>query len=121
MVSTRRGFLKSAGLAGVAAAAGTTGAAATGGSQVATGAHARSVQTDVLDIPGLATRKAAIALAFPSSCFTDFPTDVRAWDETVPPLAEAGYGNRVLVPYLRTLSSGLWADPVPGFVRAAHG
>ena len=96
MVSTRRGFLKSAGLAGVAAAAGTTGAAATGGSQVATGAHARSVQTDVLDI---GYEESGDSAGFPIILLHGFPYDVRAWDETVPPLAEAGY--RVLVPYLR--------------------
>ena len=84
MVSTRRDFLKGAGLAGVAAAAGTTGAAATGGSQVPTGAHARSVQTDVLDI-GYEER--GDSAGFPIILLHGFPYDVRAWDETVPPLA----------------------------------
>ena len=36
---------------------------------------------------------------FPIILLHGFPYDVRAWDEVVPPLIEAGY--RVLVPYLR--------------------
>ena len=96
MVATRRHFLKSAGLAGVAAAAGTTGAAATGRSQVPTGTHARSVKTDVLDI---GYEESGDRAGFPIILLHGFPYDVRAWDETVPPLVEAGY--RVLVPYLR--------------------
>ena len=106
MVSTRRNFLKGAGLAGVAAAAGTTGAAATGGSQVPTGAHARSVQTDVLDI---GYEESGDSAGFPIILLHGFPYDVRAWDEAVPPLAEAGY--RVLVPYLRGYGPTRFRDP----------
>ncbi len=106
MVSTRRNFLKGAGLAGVAAAAGTTGVAATGGSQVPTGAHARSVQTDVLDI---GYEESGDSAGFPIILLHGFPYDVRAWDEAVPPLAEAGY--RVLVPYLRGYGPTRFRDP----------
>ena len=54
------------------------------------------IQTPVLDI---GFEESGDTGGFPIILLHGFPYDVRTWDETVPPLADAGY--RVLVPYLR--------------------
>ena len=96
MVSTRRHFLKSAGLAGVAAVAGSPEGASASRVQSRVGQDVRVVQTEVLDI---GYEESGDGAGFPIILLHGFPYDVRAWDGAVSPLAEAGY--RVLVPYLR--------------------
>ncbi len=54
------------------------------------------VQTPVLNI---GYEESGDSSGFPIILLHGFPYDVRAWDEVLPPLIEAGY--RVLVPYLR--------------------
>ena len=52
------------------------------------------IQTPVLDI---GFEESGDTGGFPIILLHGLPYDVRTWDETVPPLADAGY--RVLVPY----------------------
>ena len=106
MGATRRSFLKGAGLAGVAAMASGTGASAVGREQSRTAATVRTVQTDVLDI---GYEESGSGGGFPIILLHGFPYDVRAWDGTVPPLADAGY--RVLVPYLRGYGPTRFRNP----------
>ena len=54
------------------------------------------VQTPVLNI---GYEESGDSSGFPIILLHGFPYDVRAWDEVLPPLIEAGY--RALVPYLR--------------------
>jgi pimeloyl-ACP methyl ester carboxylesterase len=93
-LSSRRTFLKIAGVGG-AAVLGRTAAARDGQAQAARPATA-SVQTDVLSI---GYEESGSPAGFPIILLHGFPDDVRAFDEVVPPLAMAGH--RVLVPYLR--------------------
>ncbi|HJN42880.1 MAG: alpha/beta hydrolase [Vicinamibacterales bacterium] len=95
MAPSRRDFLKSASVAGVAAVAGGAGvvrprAERQGGQDI------RMVETPVLDI---GYEEHGNSGGFPVVLLHGFPYDVRSWDGVVPPLADAGY--RVLVPYLR--------------------
>ncbi len=53
---------------------------------------------------------------FPIILLHGFPDDVRAWDEVVPPLTQAGY--RVLVPYLRGYGATHFRDA--GALRMAE-
>jgi pimeloyl-ACP methyl ester carboxylesterase len=89
---TRREFLESAGIAGLATAAG----GATSRSMAQTEASVRTVQTDVLEIGyeehGTADGQAIVLLH-------GFPYDIRSFDDVVAPLVARGH--RVLVPYLR--------------------
>jgi pimeloyl-ACP methyl ester carboxylesterase len=57
---------------------------------------AKSIETPVLNI---AYEESGKPQGFPIILLHGFPDDVRAWDNVVPPLVEAGY--RVPVPYLR--------------------
>ena len=111
MGSSRREFLKSAGVAGaVAVAGGSTrdGSVRAGArAQAASGAAVlRSVQTDVLEI---GYEESGDPAGFPIILLHGFPYDIRSWDGVVPPLADAGY--RVLVPYLRGYGTTRFRDP----------
>jgi pimeloyl-ACP methyl ester carboxylesterase len=66
------------------------------------------VQTPVLNI---AYGDHGNSSGFPIILLHGFPYDVRAWDEVVPPLVEAGY--RVLVPYLRGYGPTSFRYPDP--------
>jgi len=91
----RRTFLKTGGVACATAAAGVvTGSNAAG--QARAQAATRQVRTPVLTI-GFEDRGGQ--QGFPIVLLHGFPDDVRAWDDVVPPLVQAGH--RVLVPYLR--------------------
>ena len=104
MAPSRREFLKSAGVAGAAAAGAATGAAAPAAqagsvraaAQPPAGPAVRMVRTDVLDI---GYEESGDPAAFPIILLHGFPYDVRSWDGVAPALADAGY--RVLAPYLR--------------------
>jgi pimeloyl-ACP methyl ester carboxylesterase len=88
-------FLKTSGAAGVVIASEvvkSNGAAAQARAQAAT----RQVRTSALTI-GFEERGGQ--QGFPIVLLHGFPDDVRAWDDVVPPLTQAGH--RVLVPYLR--------------------
>jgi pimeloyl-ACP methyl ester carboxylesterase len=63
---------------------------------------AKSVDTPILNI---ACEESGKPQGFPIILLHGFPDDVRAWDDVIPPLVEAGY--RVLVPYL--VATGLLA------------
>ena len=105
MVQSRREFVKSTGLVGIGALAG-----------VPSGVRSRAptrdrqevqmVQTPVLNI---AYEDSGDSEGFPIILLHGFPYDVRAWDEVVPPLVDAGY--RVLVPYLRGYGPTRFRDP----------
>ncbi|MDP6580533.1 MAG: alpha/beta hydrolase [Vicinamibacterales bacterium] len=95
MAPSRRDFLKSASVAGVAAVAGSAGVARPRAVRQ-DGQDIRMVQTPVLDI---GYEEHGDGGGFPVVLLHGFPYDVRSWDGVVPPLADAGY--RVLVPYLR--------------------
>jgi pimeloyl-ACP methyl ester carboxylesterase len=56
----------------------------------------KSIETPILNI---AYEESGKPQGFPIILLHGFPDDVRAWDDVVPPLVEAGH--RVLVPYLR--------------------
>jgi len=58
--------------------------------------RSRSVETSTLTI---AFEESGDAEGFPTFLLHGWPDDVRAWDEVVPPLVDAGY--RAIVPYLR--------------------
>ena len=103
MVPTRRHFLRSAGLASVAAVTGGRPSAGALAVQSSVGHH---VQTDTLDI---SYEESGDGAAFPILLLHGFPYDVRAWDGAVPPLVEAGY--RVVVPYLRGYGPTRFLDP----------
>lgn len=66
----------------------------------------KSVPTPVLNI---AYGDHGNTLGFPIILLHGFPYDVRAWDEVVPPLVDAGF--RVLVPYLRGYGPTNFRDP----------
>lgn len=101
MSPTRRDLLKSAGVAGVAAAAGKAAQ-----SLAQQDAVERTVETPVLDIGyeehGDPNGTAVILLH-------GFPYDIRPFDGVAPPLA--GAGHRVLVPYLRGYGRTRFRDP----------
>ena len=108
MPSSRRDFLKSAGVAGaVAVTASGAGAAgrARGQARAARG-ELRSVRTPVLEI---GYEQSGDRSGFPIILLHGFPYDIRAWDGVVPTLADAGY--RVLVPYLRGYGPTRFLDP----------
>ena len=96
MVPSRRVFLKSAGLVGVAALADSRSGASYSWIQTRAGQDVRVVQTPVLSI---GYEESGDSAGFPIILLHGFPYDVRAWDGVVPPLIDAGY--RALVPYLR--------------------
>ena len=105
MVQSRREFVKSTGLVGIAALAG-------GPSSVRSRAPTRGgqdvqmVQTPVLNI---GYEDSGDSEGFPIILLHGFPNDVRSWDGVVPPLVDAGY--RVLVPYLRGYGPTRFRDP----------
>ena len=105
MVQSRREFVKSTGLVGIAALAGVPSGvrsrAPTHGGQ-----DAQMVQTLVLNI---GYEDNGDSEGFPIILLHGFPYDVRAWDGVVPPLVDAGY--RVLVPYLRGYGPTRFRDP----------
>ena len=105
MVQSRREFVKSTGLVGIAALAGVPSdvrsRAPTHGGQ-----DAQMVQTLVLNI---GYEDNGDSEGFPIILLHGFPYDVRAWDGVVPPLVDAGY--RVLVPYLRGYGPTRFRDP----------
>ncbi len=104
MLSSRRGFLASAGCAGVAAlAASSSGVRAT---QTRAGQAVRMIQTPVLNI---GYEEHGESAGFPIILLHGFPYDVRAWDGVVSPLVDAG--QRVLVPYLRGYGPTRFRDP----------
>ena len=105
MAPSRRGFLKSASIAGVAAVAGSS-RAARASAQTRAGQGIRMVQTPVLDI---GYEEHGDSGGFPILLLHGFPYDVRSWDGVVPPLAAAGY--RVLVPYLRGYGPTRFREP----------
>ena len=113
MTRSRREFLKSASVMGLAAVAGGPGAGARG--QTPAGGTIRMVETPVLDI---AYEEHGDAGGVPIILLHGFPYDVRSWDRVAPPLAEAGY--RVLVPYLRGYGPTRFRDPaVPRMAEQA--
>jgi pimeloyl-ACP methyl ester carboxylesterase len=97
---SRRRFLRAA----AATAAGVAG----GHGLVAqtTGARTRTVDTPALSI---AFEERGEAPAFPIVLLHGFPDDVRAWDDVVPALVEAGY--RTIVPYLRGFGPTRFRQP----------
>jgi pimeloyl-ACP methyl ester carboxylesterase len=66
----------------------------------------RSVQTAALEIGYV---ESGNPRGFPIVLLHGFPDDVHAYDDVVPPLAQAGH--RVLVPYLRGYGSTHFRDP----------
>ena len=99
MAPRRRDVLKTSGVAGVAALVGGTRdglGAAFAQTEQASSPTMRRVETSVLEI---AYEQSGDGAGFPIILLHGFPYDVRAWDGTLTPLADAGY--RVLVPYLR--------------------
>lgn len=107
MAQQRREFLKTTGAVGVAALAGrTTRGLGMAFAQPREAATIRSVTTPVLEI---AYEEHGDEAGFPVILLHGFPYDVRAWDGTVDPLADAGY--RVLVPYLRGYGETTFRDP----------
>ncbi len=66
----------------------------------------RSVRTRVLDIGYV---EAGNSTGFPIVLLHGFPDDIHAYDEVMPPLAQAGH--RVLVPYLRGYGRTRFLDP----------
>jgi len=67
-----------------------------GGAQSGMAKSARSIDTSQLSI---GYEESGSPQGFPIVLLHGFPDDVRAWDDVLPPLVNAGY--RVLVPYLR--------------------
>ena len=106
MAPSRREFLKSASVAGVAAVAGSPAGVRRSQAQTGTEHTVRMVQTGVLDI---GYEEHGDGEGFPIILLHGFPYDVRSWDGVVPPLADAGY--RVLVPYLRGYGPTRFLDP----------
>ena len=109
MGSSRREFLKSAGVAGAMAVAGSSTRAGGARARAQRGAGAavlRSVETAVLEI---GYEESGDPAGFPIVLLHGFPYDIRSWDGVVPPLADAGY--RVLVPYLRGYGTTRFLDP----------
>ena len=106
MSQSRRQFVKTTGLASVAALTG--GSPEVRDSWTSTGATQahRVVQTPVLDI---GYEESGDEGGFPIILLHGFPYDVRAWDGVVPPLADSGH--RVLVPYLRGYGTTRFRDP----------
>ena len=104
MAPSRRAFLKSASVAGVAAVAGSR-RAPRARAQTRAGQDVRMVQTPVLDI---GYEEHGDSGGFPIVLLHGFPYDVRSWDGVVPPLADAGY--RVLVPFLRGYGATRFRD-----------
>ena len=103
-VPNRRDFLMTAGAVGYVVVAGRE--YDTVRAQNRAHRSVRHVQTAVLDI---GYEEAGASFGFPVILLHGFPYDVRAWDEVVPPLAEAGH--RVLVPYLRGYGPTRFRDP----------
>ncbi len=83
MAPSRRSFLQTAALAGLA-------------QQITAQAAVKSVDTPVLRI---GYQESGPASGFPVILLHGFPDDAHAYDDVAPPLAKAGH--RVLVPYLR--------------------
>ena len=96
MAQSRREFLKSTGLMGVAALAGESPGVHYAWTGMTGQQNLRTVQTAMLEV---AYEESGDTGGFPILLLHGFPYDVRAWDGVVPPLAAAGY--RVLAPYLR--------------------
>src|SRR5271168_910878 len=71
-------------------------ALATGATKVDASPVAKSIDTPILNI---AYEESGNPQGFPIVLLHGFPDDIHAWDDVVPPLANAGH--RVLVPYLR--------------------
>src|SRR5215510_1970286 len=96
MNSTRRQFLKTAGVLAMT------------GPLVQTGrsSQAKSVDTPVLSI---GYEESGAPGGFPIILLHGFPDDVHAWDDVAPLLVKAGY--RVLVPYLRGFGPTRFRDP----------
>ena len=97
MASSRRTFLKAAGLA----ATGLAVRAQNGGT-----VSARSIDTPVLTI---GYEESGNPGGFPIILLHGFPDDVHAYDAVAPALAKAGH--RVLVPYLRGYGPTRFRDP----------
>ena len=97
MGSSRREFLKSAGVAGAMAVAGgsTRAEGGLGRAQSGEAAVLRSVQTDVLEI---GYEESGDPAGFPIILLHGFPYDIRSWDGVVPPLADAGVPGAGAVP-----------------------
>ena len=107
MAQRRREFLKTTGAVGVAAlAGGARGALGVERAQPEPPPTIRRVETSVLEI---AYEQSGAETGFPIILLHGFPYDVRAWDGTRGPLADAGY--RVLVPYLRGYGPTRFRDP----------
>lgn len=96
MAPTRREFMKTAGVAGLATAAATTFTGKQAMAQSADSPVVKMVQTPVLDI---GYEEHGDSTGLPIILLHGFPYDVRSFDGVVPPLVEAGH--RVLLPYLR--------------------
>src|SRR5712692_7681696 len=105
MAYSRRTLLKAGGLAGTALLGDVAGARRVWAQADATRVPAL-IQTPALTI---AYEDTGDKQGFPVILLHGFPDDVRAWDDVVTPLTNAGH--RVLVPYLRGYGPTRFRDP----------
>jgi pimeloyl-ACP methyl ester carboxylesterase len=106
MMSSRRGFLKSSGLAAGAFVGDFAGVRPIW-AQTGINPTERTIQTPFLTV---GFEESGNTRGFPIILLHGFPDDVRAWDEVAAALANAGY--RVLVPYLRGYGRTRFRDTV---------
>ena len=101
IMRSRRTFLKTA-------ATGVLGGALSRGlpARAQAAPRLRSLETPTLTI---AFEESGDPQGFPTILLHGWPDDVRAWDEVVPPLVDAGY--RTIVPYLRGFGPTRFRQP----------